>query len=92
MFSSFLLYSPIIVIKIRSPRITVIKDIKTYSSVLFFSSFTSIEFKLMLVTLYMKVSFRYVEFKRSMKNSGLLSIETNPIMSEKSNEDLIIKQ
>lgn len=80
----FLLDLPIIVIKIRSPRITVIKDIKTYSSVLLFSSFASLEFKLMLVTLYIKVSFRYVEFKRSMKNSGLLSIDTNPIMSEKS--------
>lgn len=46
----------------------------------------------MLVTLYIKVSFRYVEFKRSMKNSGLLSIETNPIMSEKSNEALVVKE
>jgi len=74
---------PIIVIKIRRPKITVANDIRTNSSVDPFSSFASEEVEL-LVMLYIKVSFRYVEFKRSMKNSGRLSIDTKPIMSEKS--------
>lgn len=84
-----LLNSPIIVIKMRSPSTTVIKDIRMNSRDSFFSpSLISLEVLFMLVTLYTKVSFGYVEFKRSMKNSGRLSIETKPIISGKSKKKI----